>query len=549
MTTPRTQLDGPALLSWARRAAALLDQHRVEINNLNVFPVPDSDTGSNMAHTMAAAVREADQRGLDTSSARADDVANALSVGSIKGARGNSGVVLSQVLRGLAQEAMTGDIDGETFVRALRTSVTFVERAIAVPVEGTIISVLRAAAVAVSDHDADTHAASLEELARIALDAASDALEKTPSQLAELREAGVVDAGGMGLVLLLRALNEVITGAEASSREASHDENVPHEEQGNAHTHGSAHWLEVMFYITGDVDELETQFAPLGESLVIARATDTEATVHIHSLDAGRVIETAMGLGALSNLRIEVLPPVIAEEPRESVQRLVIAVTPPGSVAELFEQAGAVCVPPGPLLADDVARAARMHQPREVIVLPSNELNADELDEIRATVISAVCGTTDSSATSTDNADSEAPQVEILSDVGLINGIAAIAVHDPDEPLAAAVASMREAAEEMVVAELDSTPTMAPHRDHVVDPDIVVTLEGERIAMGPTVPAAVYEGCRALMEQRNGELITLLVDPEDAYDIDPEIIRADTSADVVVYPADGLRHVGFIGVE
>lgn len=516
-----SELDGAALISWAQRAAALLQEHRQEINDLNVFPVPDSDTGSNMAHTMAAAVREVEEREL-TGAGKASDIAAALAVGSVKGARGNSGVVLSQVMRGFAQEAMHGPIDGETIIRALNTSVDFVERAIAAPVEGTIVTVLRVAAEAVSAHALGEGEADLTEVARVAYEAAAQALEHTPSQLAELREAGVVDAGAMGLVLLLRALHEEVSGDVPRTEIAESDE---------AHDGCSQPgWLEVMFFAEGDIDGMEAAIAPLGDSLVVARITEDSAKVHIHSLDAGKVIEEALGFGNLSDIRLEILPPTVPFEASEEIQRLVVAVTPPGSIAELFEQAGAVSVQPGPDLAGDVAAIVRRHTPREVIFLPSNEVAPGQLAEVEQAI-----------ATSAD----PAPEVETLSSVRLISGIPAVAVHDPADEFRNAVETMLEAAHEMRVGQMDSAATA--DADGVGE--ITVTVDGETIVRAPSVPAAIYQACATMVRTSPGEIITLLLTPDDAADIDTERIEADTGASVTLYPSDGLQHVGFIGVE
>ncbi|MCO7104414.1 DAK2 domain-containing protein, partial [Pseudomonas aeruginosa] len=156
-------------------------------------PVPDSDTGSNMAHTMEAAVAELDNGG---------DVADSLALGAVRGARGNSGMVLSQVLRGVAESTVDSVIDGVVFVRSLKQAVELVDRAIAEPVEGTVITVLKAAAEAADDAQAQS-GATLHSIVSAAITAARMALERTPSQLPALREAGVVDAGGAGLVILL----------------------------------------------------------------------------------------------------------------------------------------------------------------------------------------------------------------------------------------------------------------------------------------------------------------------------------------------------------
>ncbi len=201
-------LDGPGLHRWVRSAVSELTARRAEINALNVFPVPDADTGSNMAHTMESALTEIEK--LDEHElSDVSKVSAAMATGSVRGARGNSGVVLSQVLRGLAQSAAQGRIDGLCIQRALAMGNKFVVRAIDQPVEGTVITVLRAASIAAQQ--AATN--SLADVVYAATSAAQVALEKTPSQLAALREAGVVDAGAQGLVVLLENLLREVTSS------------------------------------------------------------------------------------------------------------------------------------------------------------------------------------------------------------------------------------------------------------------------------------------------------------------------------------------------
>ena len=200
-------LDGPALHRWLTRAVAELVARRAEINKLNVFPVPDADTGSNMAHTMEAALAEVNN--LPTAHQRdITKLTAAIAVGAVKGARGNSGMVLSQVLRGLAQSAVSDCITGRTVQQALTTANKFVHHAIIEPVEGTVVTVLRAAAIAANQAPTD----SLIDVLTAATTAAAIALANTPSQLAVLRDAGVVDAGAQGLVLLLETMLDEVSG-------------------------------------------------------------------------------------------------------------------------------------------------------------------------------------------------------------------------------------------------------------------------------------------------------------------------------------------------
>ncbi|NLP38448.1 MAG: DAK2 domain-containing protein [Corynebacterium pollutisoli] len=475
MSHPR-ELDGPRLHAWAARAVAELSARRAEINALNVFPVPDADTGSNMTHTMEAALAEADRLPADADVAA---VAAALASGSVRGARGNSGLVLSQVLRAVADSAARGSVDGDSIARSLTLAVTLVDRAIAEPVEGTVITVLRAAALAAESASGDLHA-----VATAALEAARTALANTPSQLDVLREAGVVDAGGTGFVVLLETLLAEIEGTEE----------LP---QVEARPNGPAADLEVTFFFVGDLDCLQARIAPLGESLVIARADDTSGRVHIHSRTAGRVIETAFSAGAVSDLRLEVLP----DAPQvDAPRRVVVAVTPPGSVAELYREAGAVVVAPGESVVSDILGQVRSSRAQELILLPNGLLDRRQLVSVeRATHAFEQTFT-------------------IVPTSRLVSGIAALSVHDPEAPIGVAAYTMTEAAAAMRTA-IVATPT-------------------------DSVEEATEAACRRLLAD-GGEHVILLTGTE----VDVDKLDAALDVDVMAFPADGLGHLVEIGVE
>ncbi|WP_408932844.1 DAK2 domain-containing protein [Corynebacterium marquesiae] len=386
MSYPST-LDSHGMRNWATRAVGELAHRRDEINALNVFPVPDSDTGSNMAHTMEAAVAELDNGG---------DVADSLALGAVRGARGNSGMVLSQVLRGVAESTVDSVIDGDVFARSLQQAVELVDRAIAQPVEGTVITVLKAAAEAAEDAEAQSRA-TLHSIVSAAIAAAETALERTPSQLPALREAGVVDAGGAGLVILLKSLLAEIEGSTGHT-------DLPEPEPDTE--------LEVVFFFEGDIDTLQVAIEPLGDSLVIARATEDSANVHIHSRQAGKVIETAFGTGEVTNLHLEVLPPHAEPASEEPIARRVFAATPAGPISDLLASAGVSVVPPDdPIAAKD-----------EDIVL-------------------------------TTDVSSQTAAGRVVPAQSLAAALAAISVYEPDNPdTGAVVAAMRDAAKSMRVA-------------------------------------------------------------------------------------------------
>lgn len=526
MATP-PEFSGQQLLQWAQRTADELNRRRVEINELNVFPVPDADTGSNMAYTMSAAVDEAAQLEMDAS---AQQVAEALAVGAVKGARGNSGLVLSQVMRGLAQ-AVAHDTPGGTVIAdALSAAVVFVDRAIADPVEGTVITVLRAAAVAAAEaakHATDPAAPTIAEVAGAATEAAQVALAHTPSQLDALREAGVVDAGGAGLVVLLEALDPERTSVHEHPLAAPDWQvHFPHAHEGThavvfpdgaGPSDATASMLEVLFMFTGDLDELERQLQTLGDSIVIARLGEDHAKVHIHSRDAGAVIERAVRLGEVTQLRLETLPP---EPMTQAPQRLLVAVTPPGSLARLYESAGAVTVQPGEDVVAEILSTIRGRGASEVLLLPNGLLERRNLAAVE------------------NAARAFAQTVTILPTVRLVSGIAALTVHDAKQPLATAAFSMAEAAGEMrtAVAQRDSTGS------------VVVTAHGETVAADTDAVVAVTRTCQRMLEH-GGEQVSVLFDPleisKDAF----AGLADELDIDVMVYPADGLGVVAEIGVE
>ena len=503
--------DGARLLAWARRASGELERKRAEINELNVFPVPDGDTGSNMAHTMAAAVEAAaelpDGAGLT-------EVAEALAVGAVRGARGNSGVVLSQILRGFAQAASYGATEGEMLAVALTNAVGFVDRAIAEPVEGTIITVLRAAADAARPN---AHLP-LVDVAAAATAGAQDALRLTQTQLPALHEAGVVDAGGAGLVAVLGTLT-----AEGEGEGSPEDVGRQMPE-----THGTQGELEVMFSFRGDLDGLKSELAGLGDSLIVAPLNDSEATVHIHSRNAGKVIETAFSEGEVSDLRLEVLTSAV---PAGAPERLIIAVTPPGSVTSLYAASGAATVVPGPNVAADMLDAITRSGSNEVIVLPNGQLSSSELAAV-------------------ENAARAVEQsITILPTVRLVSGIAALSVHDPAQPLATAAFTMSEAAGEMRTALAFRAERGAlTLGGAVAKGDVVVTSRGEHLLIADEPMEAVERACRRLLEH-GGEQVSVLFDPSELRADALEELAGKLGVDVMVYPADGLQACAEIGVE
>jgi len=301
----RRSCDGPGLLEAFRAAVANLEAHVDEVNGLNVFPVPDGDTGSNMVATARAALDEAEKVGAG---APADRVAAAISFGALMGARGNSGVITSQILRGIS-DGLAGKrrFNALDLAAALREGSRTAYGAVAKPVEGTILTVVREAADAAVERAEQTN--DLEAVLTTTLDAAERSVARTPSLLPILREAGVVDAGGQGLYrlfqgALLHLVGRPSAGAVRSrgAEPAKASTLVAHADEGFG--------FETMFLVHArpaeslDIDRIRLQLESIGESVLVA-GDGRALKVHVHNERPDLVIGYGLTLGALSRVTVE----------------------------------------------------------------------------------------------------------------------------------------------------------------------------------------------------------------------------------------------------
>jgi DAK2 domain fusion protein YloV len=431
--TPDRLLDASALRDWAHTAVSDLITHIDEINRLNVFPVADSDTGTNMLFTMRSALAEANTvTGAGDTAGHGDvaRVAAALSVGALNGARGNSGVILSQILRGIADvtagaAADNGgalrDIDAALLGSALRHGVRLVVASMGgQEVPGTIVSVLLAAAAAVEQNAGEGLVRALTS----AGDAAVIALEKTPEQLDVLGRAGVVDAGGRGLLVLLDALRSTIVG-QAPARAVY--EPAPGPQPAQPAAGQRAPQFEVMYLLGGCDDEgadaLRNRLDELGESVAIATSGVIGGySVHIHTDDAGAAVEAGLAIGTPRRIQISALTSGSGGLPPGSWtrERAVLAVVDGDGAAELFAGEGACVLRPGPHAADptgisaqQLLRAVVDTGAAQVMVLPNGYVAAEEL----------VAGCTAAIGWGID--------VVPLPSGSMVQGLAALAVHEP----------------------------------------------------------------------------------------------------------------------
>ena len=564
-----TTLDAHGLLGWARRCVEQLATHREEINALNVFPVPDSDTGTNLLYTMRAAVDRAE--GEDAwiteggGSPGAREIAVALGHGAVHGARGNSGVILSQVLRAVGEAATFTVVDASTYRRALRTAVTLVDHALSDPVEGTIVTVLREAAAGASR----SSASSLVEVARAAADAGAVALDRTTSQLPALTRAGVVDAGGRGLLVLLDTMVEVLVGEAPERPDYFTPEDVFTEAPGGcdgsdrATTDDSTGTrYEVMYSLThsDDVraDELRSALRTLGDSVVVVgdggTGDNARWAVHVHTDDIGTAIEVALPLGRITEIRVtDMLDPVgehaagarrhrdahghgdgSAPAAAQPPERRVVAIVADGPLAQLFTEAGAMTVDPGES-ADGVIDAVMAVAADELMVLPNGALSRDQIGALDAAL-----------------RDVDAHAL-ILPTGSVVQGLSALAVHDPSTTLSLDGFGMADAASatrhaHLVRADQDALTLVG--RCSVGD---LLGVIGHDVALIGTDPVDAVCALADRMLSAGGELVTLLLGEEyDAAATEAALSRlrgAHPDVEVVGYAAGPGRVLAHVGVE
>lgn len=620
--------DATVVRAWAVLARDALGEGRAELDSINVFPVADGDTGTNLHRTATAACEglEGEQDGRDGTGAPgspAAPVLRTLARGALLGACGNSGTILAQLLRGMAEvygetgEGTSAQRDGAVgpegadsgrlLAAALRRAAESAYEAVARPVEGTMLTVARAAADAAERAVAesggggstdrgpeaaagpdtagsdvtgpDTGAeAGAATVARAAHDGARTALSATTGQLDALRRAGVVDAGGSGLVAVLGALADALSGPEGTSRPRSatppQGRHAPRPAPADASEGDPAY--EVMYLLDADdaaVATLRDQLDGLGDSLVVGGG-DGLWSVHVHVDDAGAAVEAGIAAGRPHRIRVTHLAPdpegprggcapetpsgggptgtarssgsgTGADEdgigrgpgPGSREGRAVVAVVHGDGLADLCEEAGAVVMRAGESLdGEGLATVVREAGAPEVVLLPNDvELHARAAAAARAV--------------------RESPggiRVAVVPTRAAVQGVAALAVHDPDRSFDEDVVAMTSAAGstrygEVTVAERKSW-TMAGVCEAG---DVLGLVEGDVAVIGSDIAGTAGDVLERMLAA-GGELVTLVVGehaPEGLAARLEERVRSHLGVDTVVYEGGRQCVPLLIGVE
>jgi DAK2 domain fusion protein YloV len=525
-----------------------LRAHQDELNALNVYPVPDGDTGTNMALTLESVVDELD--GAADASAMGQ-VCEAIRHGSLMGARGNSGVILSQILRGLADTFAPLDaVSGADVAAGLRRAADAAYQAVLRPVEGTILTVVRSAAESV-ERAVGEGETTLSGVLQRAAGAARDAVARTPELLPVLREAGVVDAGGRGFELLLAACLNVVNGQPLPVVEEVHSavEVAPGAAHGGAA--GDPRY-EVMYFLEApdaEIDDFRSTWGGLGDSIVVVGG-DGLWNCHVHTDDIGGAIEAGIAVGRPHDIRITDLfeqvghhegsPVAVRGEPEvptaTTVTTAVVAVAAGDGVRDLLRGLGVQQVVVGgqsmnPSTAQ-LLEAVDACTADGVVVLPNNKNIVPVAEQVP--------GLTDLA-------------VAVVPTAAVVEALGALVAYDPDAPLAENHAAMTEAAARVRAGEVTQAV-----RDSVAECGPIA--EGDWIAITRTgiltTAKSAIDAATALIDalvDDDAELVTVLVgedaDPDDTAVLGNHVTDVHPHVEVEVHRGGQPLYPYLIGVE
>jgi len=371
-------INGNMLLDMFRQASATLKANKDHVNDLNVFPVPDGDTGTNMSMTFESAVNEMNK--LDDISIL--NVTESSSNGSLMGARGNSGVILSQILRGFHKGCYDKtSLSTEDFSEALVYAADTAYKAVMKPVEGTILTVIKAAAD--SSSEVATETLYFDEFLKEVIEDADKALSNTPELLPVLKQAGVVDAGGQGLIYILKGFYGAIVGEKAKEIETEFKQKLSKELSPVSETDEIEFGYCTEFIVKGENlsdSQLKKEISGFGDCMLVV-GSEEMLKVHIHTNEPGSVMQKALSLGELIDIKVDNMryqhnerqyekdvPPAEAETPLKPYGIMSVAMGE--GITEIFND----------LNVDKIIEGGQTMNPStEELLSTIDEINADEI--------------------------------------------------------------------------------------------------------------------------------------------------------------------------
>ncbi len=525
-------IDGAAFCDIIRRASGVLEENRSSVDALNVFPVPDGDTGTNMSLTMKAAVEEIGKsRPVSVGAA-----AEAAAMGSLMGARGNSGVILSQLFRGIARAL--GGKEGATpaeVARALQEGVATAYKAVMKPVEGTILTMAREAAVAAMA--AAKAGSGVMGVWEAALDRAQWILERTPDMLPVLKQAGVVDAGGKGLVYILAGAVQAVKGAPAGDcgrAAATPPKGV--EFKISEEISDIRYPYDTQLLVKGkdlQAAEIRSGLEELGDSLLVVGGSEL-VRVHVHTGNPGKVLEHCLAFGTLADISIENM-----RDQRDSLKEAdsargepcnpngaatghavgIVAVSLGDGITQIFKSLGADEVINGGQTmnpsTEDVVNAARKVPSEKVIILPNNGniiLAAKQAKRLAG------------------------KRVYVVPTKTIPQGLSALLAFKTDATMEANLRRMAKAVREVKTGEVTYAVRKSVVDGVEVKPGDILGIWDGCIALTGTSPDEVLAGLAAKMVGPDSEILTVfygdLVDEERAAGLEARLKKDMPNLDI-----------------
>jgi DAK2 domain fusion protein YloV len=540
---PTAVIDATTLKAVIVRFRDALLDHRESINELNVYPVPDGDTGTNMSLTMESVVEELAGAGDDI-----DSVGHAIAHGSLMGARGNSGVILSQILRGLTSVLRDrASVDGEVLAEALRAATAGAYAAVMKPVEGTILTVVRECSEAATEAaEAGSDLLGVLEATR---ERGADALRRTPEMLQVLADAGVVDAGGKGLLLLVDAALAELDGRPMPEPETRGAPVLTLVAESGEDSIAELRY-EVMFFLDTDDDAVpgfKEAWAEIGDSIVVVGG-DGVWNCHVHTDDIGAAVEAGIAVGRPHKIRVTDILEEVEERDwvraamgesvpeTEMVSVAVVAVGVGDGVEAIFRSLGVHEVVAGgqsmnPSTADLLA-AVESVPATEVVILPNNKNIIPVARQVDSNTDRCVC---------------------VVPTRSVAEGIACLMGFDPESGAAANAETMTELADDVVTGEVTRAVRAATSEvGDIAEGDwIGLTRDGIR-----AVEPSLVEASTALLEviiDEEHELLTVIfgedADPATTAALEEYVRTHNPDVEVEIHDGGQPLYPYYFGLE
>ncbi|MBQ6146677.1 MAG: DAK2 domain-containing protein [Clostridia bacterium] len=514
-------IDGALLRDMFLAGASLLEKNRALVDSLNVFPVPDGDTGTNMSMTMQGAVK--DLKNLPET-ATVEEVMAKVSSGALRSARGNSGVILSQLFRGFYKVAKGHEeLDGATFAAAMMEGTTAAYKAVMKPKEGTILTVSRMISDEVKRAVEEDPLVGCMPLMILSIQKGEEALKMTPDLLPVLKEAGVVDSGGKGLMFIYHGflmamngevvLNELPVEEKPEEKELSETANFSEFSAEDIQFGYCTEFFIVHLYDgfeEKDLDQFRKHLERVGDSVVCACDSDT-VKIHVHSNCPGKVLQMAMRYGELDRIKIENMREqnrqLAAQRKRTEKEFALISVSCGAGVDEVFKAlstdhiiSGGQTMNPS---IDSIVNAVHQVNARNVFVLPNNSNII-----LAANQASVLCNC----------------HVVVLPTKTIPQGIAAAMAFNPDESLETNVSNMTEAFQEVVSGSVTFAVRETQVNGKAIhEGDFIGMLDGDLNTVDPDADEAAFELVQNMIEKLGDEECSVTV----YYGADVEEGRAD----------------------